>query len=85
MKLFLSVFYADYAQDVDAFKKKSGKLIDPDVLTLERLRQFFLKKGLWSSEWDTYVRRVQSRRNAIHAFKNTGLLPGSKTLSSVYA
>jgi hypothetical protein len=76
MKLFLSVFYADYSKDIDAFKKKNGKLIDPDVLTLERLRQFFTKKDLLSSEWESYVQHVQSRRNAIHAFEDKELGTG---------
>ncbi len=76
MKLFLSVFYADYSKDIDAFKKKNGKLIDPDVLTLERLRQFFVKKDLLSSEWESYVQHVQSRRNAIHAFEDKELGTG---------
>lgn len=76
MKLFLSVFYADYSKDIDAFKKKNGKLIDPDLLTLERLRQFFTKKDLLSSEWEAYVQHVQSRRNAIHAFEDKELGTG---------
>ncbi|MDH5640755.1 MAG: hypothetical protein OEY28_05635 [Nitrospira sp.] len=69
MKLFLSVFYKDYEKDVDAFKKKD-KLLDPDCLTLEQLRQFFKKKDLWSPEWDLYAQQVQARRNAIHAFQD---------------
>ncbi|MCJ7568759.1 MAG: hypothetical protein MUO58_14590, partial [Anaerolineales bacterium] len=34
MKLFLSVWYKDYQNDIDAIKRK-GKLIDPDTLYLE--------------------------------------------------
>lgn len=71
LKLFLSVYYKDYAKDVDAIKKRSGKLIDPDVLSLEPLRQFFVKR-IWETgeNWDSLVGRVQQRRNAIHAFRD---------------
>ncbi len=71
LKLFLSVFYSDYSQDVDAVRKKGGKLVDPDAFGLEQLRQFFAKR-IWEKgeDWDEWVSRVQRRRNAIHAFRN---------------
>ena len=40
MKLFLSVWYESYKNDVEAIKRK-GKLQDPDGLQLEPLRKFF--------------------------------------------
>jgi hypothetical protein len=72
LKLFLGVFYNDYRQDADAVTKKST-VQDPDGLTLEPLRQFF-KDKIWVStatdNWDPWIQRIQSRRNAIHAFKD---------------
>lgn len=68
MKLFLSVFYEDYKSDVEAIKNK-GKLIDPDGLQLESMRQFF-RKRICGKDWDEWIRRIQNRRNVIHAYKN---------------
>jgi hypothetical protein len=79
MKLFLSVYYKDYQKDIDAFKdKKKSKLIDPDILELERLRVFFSKKKIWrqGESWDKWILHIQQRRNAIHAYKHREI--GSK-------
>jgi hypothetical protein len=73
MKLFLSVWYRDYKNDADAVRRK-GKLEDPDESKLESLRQFFVKR-IWTTgeDWNGYVELVQTRRNAIHAFKTRDL------------
>lgn len=76
MKLFLSAFYSDYAKDIDAYYDKKDGLRRPDGLKLEHLREFFRKKALWAAEWDSYVRHVQARRNAIHAFQDKELGTG---------
>ncbi|MBP2132630.1 hypothetical protein J2128_000551 [Methanomicrobium sp. W14] len=71
MKLFLSVWYEDYKKDIDAIRHK-GDLIDPDSLSLDKLREFF-KKKIWvkdGDDWDTWILKIQRRRNAIHAYKN---------------
>ncbi len=68
MKLFLSVFYEGYKSDVEAIKNK-GKLIDPDGLQLESMRQFF-RKRICGKEWDEWILHIQNRRNAIPAYKN---------------
>jgi hypothetical protein len=71
MKLFLSVWYTSYKNDVEAIKKK-GDLIDPDSLQLEQIRQFF-RNRIWRKEdedWDSWILKIQQRRNAIHAYKN---------------
>jgi hypothetical protein len=68
MKIFLSVWYNDYKKDVSAIKMKD-KIIDPDGLQMEPLRQFFFKK-IWDKDWDAWVRHIQQRRNTIHAFKS---------------
>lgn len=74
MKLFLSVWYNDYKSDIDAIKRK-GMTIDPEVLTLEPMRQLFKKKIWRKSElhWDEWIRDIQRRRNAIHSFKHREL------------
>jgi hypothetical protein len=70
LKLFLSVWYNDYSADSYAIKDQRGRLQDPDVFTIEPLRQFFVKR-IWTvgSDWNPYVQLIQQRRNAIHAFK----------------
>ncbi len=70
LKLFLCVHYGDYKSDVEAIRKH-GLLIDPDECMLGRLRRFFVKR-IWDvgTNWNTYVKMVQDRRNAIHAFQH---------------
>ena len=78
LKLFLSVWYQDYKVDADAIKDQRGRTKDPDVCELEPLRQFFVKR-IWTTgpNWDPYVRQIQQRRNAVHAFRgrNIGTFP----------
>ncbi len=69
LKLYLAAYYEDYQQE-DIFNDKKGKTVDPDGLSLERLRVFFTKVKLWSDDWNSYVIQVQQYRNAIHAFKD---------------
>lgn len=68
LKLFLCVYYNDYKNDPITTKK--GKVKEPDGSILEELRQFYERK-LWKTgkSWSPYVKFVQSKRNAIHAFK----------------
>ena len=70
LKLFLSVYYNDYAADADAIRDRRGRLTDPDASTLEPLRQFFVRR-IWTvgTDWNTYVQRIQQRRNTIHAYR----------------
>lgn len=72
LKLFLSVWYVDYSNDVNALKKDK-KTKDPDGVALGELKQFFSKTDLLSERWITYIGIVQQRRNAIHAFQNKEL------------
>lgn len=85
MKLFLAVRLDDYhaeefLDDIKAIKKK-GVLIEPDSLVLEELRVFFSGRiwpdwvrQRWRAEgepdWIEWIRKIQQRRNAIHAFKD---------------
>ena len=70
MKLFLSVWYKDYKNYLEAIKKE--KLTDPDSLQFEPMRQFF-RKRIWRNkdeDWDAWIRHIQHRRNTIHAYKS---------------
>lgn len=71
LKLFLSVYYRDYSNDVEAIRNRRQELVDPDSLSLEPLRQFFVRR-IWTrgTDWNPYVERIQQRRNAIHAFRS---------------
>lgn len=72
LKLFLSVWYKDYKNDVEAIKRKNN-ILDPDELNLEKLRIFF-KKCIWKKsnelKWNDWILDIQRKRNAIHAFKD---------------
>ncbi|KRP49839.1 hypothetical protein [Pseudomonas poae] len=75
MKLLLSVYYQEYLVDTLAIKNgRTGNTVDPDGVTLEPLIVFF-KKRIWSQQedWEPWVRTVQRRRNAIHAFKENSI------------
>lgn len=77
--MFLSVWYKDYAGDIDNLKlakvydKKKDKILDPDGLTLEPLRKYFEFKKLLGAPSMTLIQLVQWRRNAIHAFKDKNI------------
>lgn len=68
LKLFLSVWYEAYKQDVDAIRRQD-RLQDPDGLRLEPLRVFF-RKRIWDAEFDGWVQHIQCRRNALHAYQD---------------
>ncbi|MDH2290112.1 hypothetical protein QD172_02460 [Cobetia sp. 10Alg 146] len=71
LKLFFGVYYNDYINDDDLYRYGAkGKVIEPDILGLEKLKVFLVKKEILSDEWRDFVSLVQSRRNAIHAFKD---------------
>lgn len=72
LKLFLAVYYMDYRIDAENFKKR-GKLLEPDSLALEKLKQFFKKKSLLDDQQTSYIDLVQQRRNAIHTFKDRSI------------
>jgi len=76
LKLLLSVYYKDYAADLEVLKKskaydnQKSKPHLPDGLTLEPLRLFMKARDLLSADGHKLLELVQQRRNAIHAFKN---------------
>jgi len=68
LKLFLSVYYKEYQKGIVTMKKKSK---DPDILTLETLRNYYNKKvPSFKSSWNDFVLKIQQRRNAIHAYQD---------------
>lgn len=69
LKLFLAVYYQDYVKNPGSFNYK-GKIVDPDYLVIEKLKQFFKKNALLDPQWILYIDLVQQRRNAIHAFRD---------------
>ncbi|HPT73028.1 MAG TPA: hypothetical protein PLE74_12200 [Candidatus Cloacimonadota bacterium] len=85
LKLFLSIYYTEYNAeelhtDNKVIKSSSGKLISPDELALEKLKQFFALriypdwirkhwKDIGEEDWIKWIDHIQARRNAIHAFK----------------
>lgn len=71
LKLFLSVWYINYRDDIAAIKKKAN-MVEPDVLKLEQIRIFF-KDKIWDQDWDNWVLDLQQKGNAIHAYKNRDL------------
>jgi hypothetical protein len=73
LKLLLSVYYSDYESSEYNYKGKKGKLVDPDALALEKLKQFYQKNKILNEEWIIFIDLVQARRNAIHAFKDRPL------------
>ncbi len=70
LKLFLAVYYDEYSSDPQAYQSSKGKLIDPDALALEQLRQFLTKRDLLTLECRDFVKSMQSWRNGIHFFKD---------------
>jgi hypothetical protein len=76
LKTFLSVWYKDYAADVDHLKlakvynHKKDQILEPEGLTLELLKRYFNHKELLSKPCLALVELVQQRRNAVHAFKD---------------
>jgi hypothetical protein len=76
LKLFLAVFYEDYKNDLETLKttqawhKKNQVLLAPDCLTLDTLIDYVGKASLFTSDEIELCKLVQSRRNAIHAFKH---------------
>ena len=84
LKLFLAVYLRDYLADPDAAKDKNGALLSPDKLQLEVIRQFLAKRSLLSSQV-AFVSLVQSRGNAIHAFKTRDIGTAAEFLLAIPA
>jgi hypothetical protein len=86
MKLFLSVWYKDYIkeeykEDLKGIIFRWGTLTEPDELMLNSLRRYFEMRVYpietreeWKEDgeidWLGWVKKIQNRRNAIHAYKD---------------
>jgi len=86
LKLFLAVYYKTYQvhiliDEIARIVKDRKGNSDPDGLMFEVLRQFFEKKVFpenakehWEIagelNWLEWLKKIQSRRNVIHAFKD---------------
>lgn len=68
MKLLLCVYIDGYYQTPICRRKK---IIDPDNLSFEDLKQFFAAT-IWPacSKRKDFVDKIQKRRNAVHAFRD---------------
>jgi len=89
IKLFLAVYYQDYKKDLDTLKTTKAwhhtkdKLQDPDGLMLDVLIDYCEKADLLDLEERTLTRLVQSRRNAVHAFKDRPIGTGAELHLSI--
>jgi hypothetical protein len=89
IKLFLAVYYQDYKRDIETLKqtkawhKTKGKLLDPDGLMLDVLLDYCEKADLLDKEERGFVRLVQTRRNAIHSFKDRPIGTGIELHSAI--
>ena len=78
-KLLLSVYYMDYIENIEtlkyanAYDNKSKKKKDPDGLSLDKLRKFFVKKQIFDERIMSFFELVQKRLNAIHAYEDRPL------------
>lgn len=72
MKFFLSVYFENYKTDINAIKQR-GQQVEPDGTMFNSLRLFF-EKSVWDDserkDKDEWLKEVQSKRNAIHAYRD---------------
>jgi hypothetical protein len=71
LKLLLTVFLEDYLADDHAPNHK-GQPIEPQLLKLENIRQFLIKRGLLKNHHG-FIAAIQQRGNAIHAFADKSI------------
>lgn len=76
IKLFLAVHYESYKSDTETLKttkawhNTKAKLLAPDGLAFDTLIDYVEKASLFTAEDVKLCKLVQSRRNAVHAFKD---------------
>jgi hypothetical protein len=68
LKLFFSVYYEDYRKDPEIIRIRNGDVTDPDDSKFDQLIHLFSLKG--APRFVPLLRRIQSRGNGIHAFKD---------------
>ena len=90
MKFLLSIWVQNYNDAIDTkstplfknFRDRKTQLpIDPDGITLNKLREFF-REEIWvehgdaqhdNTDWNEWVMHIGRRRNAVHAYKDREL------------
>jgi hypothetical protein len=70
LKLFCSIYYESYRKDIRAVRKKSGEIINPDIISLEQLKVICHNSAGFEKKWFDFIDLVQRRRNAIHAYQD---------------
>jgi hypothetical protein len=84
LKLFLSVYYNTFRNDVenlkaaDAYDHKKQTSKSPDGLSLEPLKKYAKARNLIGADGDALAQLVQDRRNAIHAFRDRPIGDGAE-------
>jgi hypothetical protein len=68
IKRFLSAYIEDYLLDADIIVNKKGKAVLPKDIKFDKRIELYISKG--DKAFLDYLRRVQSRCNAIHHFKS---------------
>jgi hypothetical protein len=68
LKLFFSVYYEDYRCDPEIGRIRNGNVTDPNDSKFDQLIHLFSLKG--TPSFALLLRRIQSRGNGIHAFKD---------------
>jgi hypothetical protein len=85
LKLFLSIYLQDYLKLPGPITSK-GVIQQPDEIKFNQLREYF-KKKVWkptlADDWDPWIAKVQSRRNAIHAFKDKDIGTHAELLEDI--
>ncbi len=89
LKLFLAVYYQDYQADAEktqfgkVYSAKTGSHIVPDELVFESLIQYFRRAELLDADQLAFVTLLQSRRNAVHSFKDREIGTTEEFLAAV--
>ena len=81
LKLFFSVWFEDYCQDKDAVYGPKQTLVSPEEIAYDRLIALYTKKG--ESKFETFLRRVQERGNAIHHFRDRDIGTQSDLIADI--
>jgi hypothetical protein len=81
LKLFCAVWWEDYRKEPEVPKNKAGVPKVPSGLTFDPLIGFYFKRI--DSQFEGFLRRVQTRGNAIHHFKDAKVGTQGELLSDI--
>ncbi len=84
LKLFLSVYYKDYKNDIKAIPQKRGKMQEPDELELESLKIFFRDKNILDIQDINWITDIQHKRNAVHAYRDRDIGNHEEFIENLY-